>query len=284
MPCFSPLHGWYAQTVNPSGRRGITFSRNDAFDDRPIDVPCGYCIGCRLDRARQWTIRCMHEASQYDDNCFLTLTYADDPYSLNTEDIQGFFKRLRSRIAPQPVRYIQVGEYGESYGRPHHHAILFGYRPDDLSVVSGGSYPLFASPLIAEAWGNGHITVGDVSADSIAYVCRYTLKKLGVDKRVYDGRKPEFITMSRRPGIGHTWMSQFGSEVARDGTVLLNGHEVRAPRYYDEFLAKQDEKILLDIKKIRAQNAIDKSPTENYISDQVARIRQARKTRSFECI
>ena len=284
MPCFAPLHGWYSQTVNPSGKRGITFSRADAFTDRPVDVPCGYCIGCRLDRARQWTIRCMHEASLYDDNSFLTLTYADDPGSLNCEDIQGFFKRLRSRIAPQPVRYIQVGEYGENFGRPHHHAVLFGYRPADLSPVSGGNYPLFASPFIADVWGHGHVTVGDVSPDSLAYVCRYTLKKLGVDKRVYDGRKPEFITMSRRPGIGQAWLDQFSSEVARDGTVLLNGHEVRAPRYYDNFLENLDRTILVDIKKIRAQNALNKTPTENYISDQVARIRMARKTRSFECI
>ena len=284
MPCFAPLHGWYSQTVNPSGKRGITFSRADAFTDRPIDVPCGYCIGCRLDRARQWTIRCMHEASLYDDNSFLTLTYADDPGSLNCEDIQGFFKRLRSRIAPQTLRYIQVGEYGEQFGRPHHHVVLFGYRPSDLSCVCGGTYPLFASPFIADVWGHGHVTVGDVSPDSLAYVCRYTLKKLGVDKRVYDGRKPEFITMSRRPGIGQAWLDQFSSEVARDGTVLLNGHEVRAPRYYDNFLENLDRKILVDIKKIRAQNAINKTPTENYISDQVARIRMARKTRSFECI
>ena len=164
----------------------------------------------------------MHEASLYDDNSFLTLTYADDPGSLNCEDIQAFFKRLRSRIAPQTLRYIQVGEYGENFGRPHHHAVLFGYRPADLYPVTSGNFPLFASPFISDVWGHGHVTVGDVSPDSLAYVCRYTLKKLGVDKRVYDGRKPEFITMSRRPGIGQAWLDKFSSEVARDGTVLLS--------------------------------------------------------------
>lgn len=287
MACFSPLHGWLSQVVNPTGRRGVTFSRADALIDRPIDVPCGYCIGCRLDRARQWTVRCLHEASLYADNCFVTLTYADDPYSLQPQDMTDFFKRLRSRIAPQTVRYIQAGEYGAHFARPHHHAILFGFRPGDLYPVTGGDHPLYASPLLADIWGHGHITVGDVSPDSIAYVCRYTLKKLGVEPKTsqshYAGRRPEYVTMSRRPGIGQSWLDQFNSEVARAGTVLLNGREVRAPRYYDNQLAAIDEKILLDIKRIRADNSVNRTPSDNYVSAKLAEIRAAAKERSFEC-
>ena len=215
MACFSPLHGWYGWTLTENGKRPVVFSQKDGFADRPVDVPCGYCIGCRLDRARQWTIRCMHEASLYDDNCFVTLTYKDDPYSLNSEDIQCFFKRLRSRIYPANFRYIQVGEYGEQFARPHHHAVLFGYRPDDCVPVTSGAHPLCGSSFLTDVLGHGHVTVGVVSTDSIAYVCRYTLKKLGIDpKSHYCDRRPEFISMSRRPGIGMRWMSQFSDEVS----------------------------------------------------------------------
>jgi len=282
MACFAPLQGWYGRTLNPSGLRPIVFSRDDAFIDRRIEVPCGYCIGCRLDRARSWTIRCMHEASLYEDNSFLTLTYADAPESLNSEDIQGFFKRLRDHIKPNKIRYIQVGEYGEQFSRPHHHVILFGFRPDDLIPISGGDHPLCGSQFISDIWRHGHITVGDVSVDSIAYVCRYTLKKLGVDKRAYGGKRPEFISMSRRPGIGAKWMYKYSDEVIRDGTVLLNGNEVKAPRFYDNMLASLDKDILLDIKKIRESNAIERRPSENYISSQVAKIRMANKKRGYD--
>ena len=48
------------------------------YDEEMITLPCGQCIGCRLEYSRQWAIRCMHEASMYDDNCFITLTYDND--------------------------------------------------------------------------------------------------------------------------------------------------------------------------------------------------------------
>lgn len=68
---------------------------------RSLSLPCGQCIGCRLERSRQWAVRCMHEASLYERNCFITLTYADDKlgYSLHYPDFQKFMKRLRARFA-----------------------------------------------------------------------------------------------------------------------------------------------------------------------------------------
>ena len=72
MPCYHPLQGWRKQGG------GITFNLRDGFVDRPVTVSCGQCIGCRLERSRQWAIRCMHEASLHESNCFVTLTYSDD--------------------------------------------------------------------------------------------------------------------------------------------------------------------------------------------------------------
>ena len=79
MPCYSPLHGYRSKSVNPAtGKRSIVFSPSEGFTDFKLALPCGQCIGCRLERSRQWAMRCMHEASLYKNNCFITLTYAPE--------------------------------------------------------------------------------------------------------------------------------------------------------------------------------------------------------------
>lgn len=54
---------------------GGIYVRSGGPIDHPILVPCGQCIACRLNKARQWSIRCMHEARYHSDNAFVTLTY-----------------------------------------------------------------------------------------------------------------------------------------------------------------------------------------------------------------
>ena len=80
MPCYHPLQGWRSRfNFNPkTGRHGITFNLNEAFVEFPVTVPCGQCIGCRLERSKMWAVRCMHESQLHDKNCFLTLTYNDE--------------------------------------------------------------------------------------------------------------------------------------------------------------------------------------------------------------
>ena len=78
MACYSPIKGWRSKDVNPdTGKRSIVFNPKHAFQDMPVEVPCGQCIGCRLERSRQWAMRCVHEAQLHRDNSFITLTYDD---------------------------------------------------------------------------------------------------------------------------------------------------------------------------------------------------------------
>lgn len=77
MPCYFPLKGWLASDVNGSGKRSVVFKKSEALCAAEVSIPCGQCIGCRLERARQWAVRCVHEASLYEDNCFITLTFDD---------------------------------------------------------------------------------------------------------------------------------------------------------------------------------------------------------------
>lgn len=240
----------------PSGKRSIVFARpKGAFLE--VTLPCGQCIGCRLERSRQWAMRCMHEASLHERNCFVTLTY-DDAHlppggSIDPRAFVLFMKRLRRRTGER-IRYYHAAEYGEITSRPHHHCCLFGYDfRDKTPWTTRGGFPVWRSALLEEVWPLGLCEVGSVTFESAAYVARYIMKKqLGrryVQKAAEDSRSVapqvvdratgeivragEYATMSRRPGIGAEWFRRFGSEVYPADSVIVNGKEVKPPRYYD---------------------------------------------------
>lgn len=238
MPCYYPMTGYWSRTVNPSGRRSVVFNPNDAYSDLRISVPCGQCIGCRLERSRQWAVRCMHEAAMHDDNCFVTLTYDNDhiPFggTLVKSDYQNFLKRLRKRIGK--VRYFLCGEYGENFSRPHYHLCLFGYSfPDRELFSTRGGTNYYVSPVLSDLWSFGYHLIGNLTFESAAYTSRYLLKKvLGPGSEdYYDGRLPEFVSMSRRPGIGSEFYEAFGSDMYPRDEVVVNGKKMRPPKFYD---------------------------------------------------
>lgn len=130
MPCYFPMQGFRSKTLTDNGKRKIVFSKNQGFEDLPVTLPCGQCIGCRLEHSRQWAIRCLHEASLHEHNCFLTLTFDDEHLpkseSLDVRDLQLFMKRLRKEYG-KGIRFYACGEYGEKYYRPHYHLCLFNH-------------------------------------------------------------------------------------------------------------------------------------------------------------
>lgn len=226
-----------------------------------MTVPCGQCIGCRLERSRQWALRCVHEASLHEHNCFITLTYNDEHLPFNRtlvkSDFQLFMKRLRKSLG-FPIRFFHCGEYGETTHRPHYHAIIFGWEPDDkvlFNVVNG--VRVFTSEKLEKIWGNGFITVGDVTFESAAYVARYVLKKITGDKAAahYNGRLPEYVTMSRRPGIAFDWFQKYWSDVYPHDYVVARGYKCKPPRYYDKCLGDELPYTLETIKRARAAMA-----------------------------
>ncbi len=205
MPCYSPITGYRSVLRSSNGKRPIVFDRRLGFGPK-VTLPCGQCIGCRLERSRQWAVRCVHEASLYDSNCFLTLTYNDEHLpkdrSLNKKHFQDFMKRLRSRFAESVIRYYHCGEYGEvckfcrlsrkfcrcvkfvaALGRPHYHACLFNFDFLDkvfFDEVRGNR--LYTSASLDSLWPMGYSTVGAVTFESAAYVARYILKKVNGDR------------------------------------------------------------------------------------------------------
>lgn len=270
MTCFSPIQGY---VPNPKLKGvGIVFGRKHSKGE-PLLVSCGQCIGCRIDRARAWGIRCTHEAQMSGPSCFITLTFDNDNLdpdgSLNKEDYQLFMKRLRKHY-DVPIRYFHCGEYGEKLFRPHHHAILFGVDfPDKrcFRVSKGVSY--YVSSTLSKLWPFGYHIIGAATLRSYMYVARYCLKKVTGDAadRHYRGLLPEYISMSLRPGLGYSFYQRFRSDIYNyDHIVFDDTHKYRVPRYYDKLLLRDDPSLYESIKAKRVKVA-----KENQILDPYAR-------------
>ncbi len=245
-----------------------------------MEVPCGQCIGCRLDYAQEWAIRCMHEASLSDNNAFITLTYRDSDLpqfgSLKKSHFQDFMKRLREHLAPKRIRFYHCGEYGEKYLRPHYHALIFGYSFPDRRLWSYGhaKMPLFRSALLEAKWPHGHSSIGELTKESAGYCARYSLKKVrgralserdkNTDllpyQRINDfgeiiDVEPEYSTMSTHPAIGRDWYEQFKSDVFPDDFVVYKGKRVRTPKYYRKVLEVSDPELSADLRSARIRGA-----------------------------
>lgn len=277
MPCYHPLQGWRAKDVGPSGKRAVVFSPGKGFVDLPVTVPCGQCIGCRLERARQWSLRLQHEALFHTFRWFFTLTYDDAHYppggSLVKSDFQKFFKRLRKANPGRVLRYMHCGEYGETTWRPHYHAIIYGLPIDDLlpyTKTKRGDQ-LWKSAKLTAAWGLGEVFIGSFTPESAGYVARYVLKKVTGEAGVEHYKRvdpvtgevfelvPPYVTMSLKPAIGDKFYDSFKSDL-KDDFCVQNGHEAPVPKRYDRRIEQESPEELSKRKLARrARAARDKA-------------------------
>lgn len=245
-----------------------------------LRLPCGVCTGCRLERSRQWAVRCLHEASLHEENCFITLTYNDEHLTayedLCYKDFQDFMKRLRKKFSHKKIRFFMCGEYGENNGRPHYHACLFGHNFDDrihLKVTSSGS-KISTSKTLDDLWSDrnnnpiGFCTVGDVNFDSAGYVARYLMKKgLGrghesqyqeIDMEtgeVYQKQR-EFNKMSLKPGLGHGFYKKWTKDIFPKDVCIVNGRETKPPRYYAKKFKDDDPESYEELQYLRYQRSL----------------------------
>lgn len=314
VPCYYPIHGYRARQTNNTGKRSIVFDVKAGFKDRPQTLACGRCVGCRLERSRQWAIRCIHEASLYPDNMFITLTYDDENLPLGETlvktDFPAFMKKYRSKLAreqkkldptkqPPKIRYYHCGEYGDENGRPHYHALIFNHTFDDkikIGESKTGDYQ-FVSPTLDELWGKGRTEIGSVTFESAAYIARYVMKKVNGDEAHHHyqrvntetGRfvqiEPEYTTMSRRPGIGTPWLKKYKTDIYPDDFVIVRGKKMKPPRYYDLQLEKENNKQFLKVKRSRleasAANADNNTPERLVVRETVTKSRLKQKGRKL---
>lgn len=275
MPCFHPLSAFQRVTPGPNGKREVIFSvtRAQAVATTPLTLPCGRCIGCRLDRAKAWALRCAHEATLWSTSSFLTLTYAPEHLppggTLVKEDFQKFMKRLRKSLHGRRIAYYMCGEYGAKGDRPHYHCILFGedFLFDREVISRKRGVTLYASPTLTALWGKGFCSIGNVTFQSAAYVARYCLKKVTGEAaenhyarvNVETGEiyqvLPEYNHMSLKPGIGRGWFEAYSEDVYPDDFCIVEGRKVRSPRYYDRLLEQSNPALLERVKSARKAKA-----------------------------
>lgn len=267
MPCFHPLQAW----KRPDG--GIVFSEVKSDGGQSLDLPCGRCVGCRLERSRQWASRILNEAKGHDCNSFVTLTYAPQHLppggSLDYADFQRFMKRLRKRLHGQKIRYYMAGEYGEQLERPHFHACLFGcdFSFDRSLWSNKGGFRLYRSPTLEQCWSFGHSLIAELNFETAAYVARYVMKKITGSMADDHYRKvdpdtgevyqltPEFNRMSLKPGIGHDFITKYMDDVYPHDYLVVNGKRTKPPRYYDKQFEKVDPDAFDNLKADRALEA-----------------------------
>jgi len=157
---------------------------------------------------------------------------------------------------------------------------------------------LFASQKLNETWGNGFALIGDVTFESAAYVARYVTKKvtgeaaaehyMRVDESTGElvSVRPEYVTMSRNPGIGATWFQKYGGDVYPSDSVIVKGWECSPPRFYDERLKVASpeayERLKAERRATAAANVADESPERLRVRETVKLAQFSMLKRSFE--
>lgn len=279
MACYHPIKAWRSRAGrNPAtGAWPIVFDRKEGYHDMEITIPCGRCIGCRLERSRQWAVRISHEASTVLCSCFITLTYDDDhlpvDQSLIKKDMQLFFKRLRKYYKDSKIRYFMCGEYGEQLNRPHYHACIFNLDFSDdrkyYKTVRRNKY--FISENLNRLWGHGFCIVTDLTFEGAAYVARYCTKKITGEmaKEHYGGRLPEYCTMSRARGIGRDFWDRFKQDIIVGDTVIIRSDmKVRPARFYDKLYDIENPEAHRRLKNKRLKKA--QANPENFDANRLA--------------
>lgn len=231
------------------------------------EVGCGKCEICRTDKSKEWATKAYCESKCWKNKTFLTLTYDNynlpKDRKLRRSDLQGFWKKLRYHINKstkkepfgrfpgckfeelpsnpledmfgfnskrknkKPIRYINCGEYGPKTKRPHYHAVIFNFKPDDLRKYSRDrrGYWLYTSAKINKIWGKGFVIIGRGTTETAAYVARYTTKKYSrteeEQKKMKEKKQQEYISASSWGFIGYYYWINFKEKIKKAAGILM---------------------------------------------------------------
>ena len=203
--------------------------------------------------------------------------------TLQPEDMTRFIKTIRKyyeRKGITGIKYFYCGEYGnegvktytedgkptKTMGyRPHYHMILFGAPLDirqfyDCHIDSKHKKAHWKSKELDKWWGKGFVDIAEVEWNNCAYVARYCMKKISNtnDPKEYAerGKIPEFIRMSRNPGIGMRYYEEnkdyiYENDAVIQKTVKGNTSMFKPPAAFDRKLEKDNPELYEKIKESR---------------------------------
>lgn len=295
MACYHPLRAlWYGEYTDSGKKKFKIIGDKTPISKKAFlpaieteEVPCGKCIGCRLEYSRKWAVRCMLEAKQYEHNQFITLTYDEDHVTwkmganretgeiepvttLIPEDLTKFMKDLRRyykyHYNHDNIRFYACGEYGSHTHRAHYHIIAFNLPIEDKEkfFINKSGEQVYISESIQKIWGKGQVSIGDVTWNSAAYVARYVMKKIKgkESERMYEllGIEPEFVRMSRKPGIAWQYYDENKDKIYEcDEIIFTNkdgkGQKIKPCKYYDRLYDLENPEFMQALKQKRKLEA-----------------------------
>ena len=278
MACDKPLNAW-----QPNLGGTLEFNEPSPINVgryTPIKIACGRCTGCRIAKRKEWTVRCLHEASLHENNHFVTLTYDEEKipsdFSLDHGHFQLFMKRFRKMYPGVAIRFFVAGEYGGKTSRPHYHAIIFNSPVRDLEYwkKNDNGDKLYKSETYEKLWKKGFVTIGDVTKSSVSYTVGYLLKDHEKQwKNNYEITDPEtgeihkrrkpYCRMSNRPGIASDWFQKFKTDVFPCDFVVIEGKKQPTPSYYLNQLKETDP----DLYELVTDQREEKMQSEAYQAD-----------------
>lgn len=126
------------------------------------------------------------------------------------------YENLYNNLLGEKMSYFACGEYGEQFGRPHYHAIIFNA----------------SRKFIVESWGLGHVHCKKAVPESIAYCLKY-LDKWKNKKQDWKKVK-EFNRSSEGLGISYANRMKEFHRSNLDINYCINdrGIMIPMPRYF----------------------------------------------------
>lgn len=144
------------------------------------------------------------------------------------------------------LRYLACGEYGETYGRPHYHAVFFG---QDFLVNTDQVGPnRWKSGWLEDIWQKGMVEVSTLTPELCFYTAGYVEKKAG----------DEDTFSSKSKNLGKRYAEEFASEIVANGGIVINGRPSGVPRIFFEWFPEK----YAPLKRERTQYAIEKGYLE----------------------
>lgn len=227
MACNAPYPAYRSPLRDPEGGTYKLSTKPTEDCSIRLDLPCSVCPGCRADQRLAWSIRAYQEFQMHDRSSFLTLTYRDedlpDDGKISVDVMQKFIKRVRKK---HDVRYFACGEYGDQFGRPHYHALIFGTDFKISHNVYFGD-DNYTNAELERLWPFGNVLASPVNMATCCYVAGYVNKK--------QGDEDTFRLSSRVPPIGRLWFDKYADDIYRTGHVVIEGKRLPVPPQYFEW-------------------------------------------------
>lgn len=244
------------------------------FWKKYIEVPCGWCLNCRLDRQNWLTDAMTYEQKKYNYICsFVTFTYDDIHiqdlsninnddfyfyngevlpyssdrelvYSLRRKDARDFLKRLRSKInylyEKHNIENVDLCRKDFKFCCSGEMGDSFG-RPHYHFVFFGLDWQ-FCRELFESCWKKGLIDSKPVTSGCFQYVTKYLTKQAHGDqaKKLFDDKNIErpFFTHSLGLGKGLI-LDQYDFIKKHNLKYLTDNNTLRPiPIYYRNHLYK----------------------------------------------